>query len=59
MMTTPTPRTDALLLEVNEGRVYETNGPIADFARTLEREIERLTSELKEARKLHPERGDS
>jgi hypothetical protein len=31
-----TPETDALLLELNEGRVYAHNGPIADYARKLE-----------------------
>lgn len=35
----PTPRTDALLLEINEGRVYEENGPLANHARQLEREL--------------------
>lgn len=40
-MTPPseTPRVDALLLQVNEGRVYDTNGPVAELARTLEREV--------------------
>lgn len=34
-----TPRTDALLLEINEGRVYETVGPVTELACTLEREL--------------------
>jgi hypothetical protein len=34
-----TPRVDKLLLEINEGRVYENDGPIADLARELEREL--------------------
>lgn len=34
-----TPRTDALLLEINEGRTYKHEGVIANFARQLEREL--------------------
>ena len=34
-----TPRTDALLLEINEGRTYDNDGPIADLCRQLEREL--------------------
>jgi hypothetical protein len=38
-----TPRTDALLLEINEGRVYENDSPVADLARQLERELRAMT----------------
>lgn len=31
-----TPRADALLLVINEGRTYETDGPLADLTRQLE-----------------------
>ena len=34
-----TPRTDALLLEINEGRTYDNDGLIADLCRQLEREL--------------------
>ena len=46
-----TPRTDALLLRINEGRVYKDDGPEADLTRQLERENTRLTAELAEAKK--------
>lgn len=46
-----TPRTDALLLEINEGRVYENDGPVANLARELEREIEKLTRARNNARR--------
>jgi len=36
MSETKTPMTDALLLEINEGRTYEAAGPMADFSRRLE-----------------------
>lgn len=35
---TDTPETDALLLVINEGRVYNTDGPVDNLARRLERE---------------------
>jgi len=35
----PTPRVDALLLVVDEGRVYKDYGPTVDLARQLEREL--------------------
>ena len=34
-----TPRTEKLLLEINEGRAYITVGPIAELCRELEREL--------------------
>ena len=37
-MKTDTPETDALLFTINEGRTYETEGPIEELARRLERE---------------------
>lgn len=46
---TPTPRTDSILREINEGRVYKNDGPLADFARTLEREADSLRAERDEA----------
>lgn len=39
-----TPITDKLLLKINEGRVYENEGPMAELARSLER-IARTTAE--------------
>lgn len=42
----PTPETDALLLIINEGRVYDDNGPLADLARTLERRTNKALREL-------------
>ena len=41
-----TPKTDALLLGINEGRVYANDGPVADHAREQERRIAALESEL-------------
>ena len=46
MTDRPTPETDALLLEINEGRIYEDDGPVADFARRLERENAALREAL-------------
>ena len=40
-----TPRTDALLLEINEGRVHKENGPVADLAKELERELSKSLAE--------------
>lgn len=34
-----TPRTDALLFTINEGRVHENDGPVARIARHFEREL--------------------
>lgn len=34
-----TPRTDALLLDINEGRTYGSEGPLCELARQLEREL--------------------
>lgn len=44
-----TPKTDALMLEVNEGRVYDTYGPIAELARTLESDLAAMTAQRDEA----------
>ena len=46
MKTKPTPETDALLLEINEGRTYKDNGPTADLARKLERERDSILAAL-------------
>ena len=43
-----TPRTDELLIEINEGRVYETVGPITELSRTLERELAAVQKEIEE-----------
>lgn len=45
-----TPRTDALLLEINEGRVYKDNGPRADLCRQLERELKAAKSDAERYR---------
>lgn len=37
-----TPRTDALLLKINEGRVYKDHGPVTNLAFELEREVAAL-----------------
>lgn len=42
----PTPRVDALLLEVDEGRVYKDYGPTVDLARQLERELAAIREAL-------------
>ncbi|MCR4297538.1 MAG: hypothetical protein NUV75_02110 [Gallionella sp.] len=34
----PVPLTDALMLEINEGRTYETVGPLVEHASQLERD---------------------
>lgn len=34
-----TPRTSKLLIEINEGRIYETVSPLVDHARQLETEL--------------------
>jgi len=47
---TPTPRTDALLLIVNEGRVYADEGPIVKLSRQLERELAAAQKELEAMR---------
>lgn len=39
-----TPRTDALLLEINEGRVYTNDGPTAELCRAFEQELARCAS---------------
>ena len=41
-----TPRTDELLLEINEGRTYVDVGPLTELARTLERENQELREAL-------------
>lgn len=46
----PTPRVDALLLEVDEGRVYKDYGPTVDLARQLERELIAKTAEAERLR---------
>jgi hypothetical protein len=51
----PTPRTDAFLLEINEGRVYITEGPIPTFCRQLEIE---LTASADENKRLREEVAD-
>ena len=43
---TDTPETDALLLETDEGRVYDTYGPITNLARRLERERDEARREV-------------
>ena len=43
-----TPRVDALMLEINEGRTYETVGPLTDLARQLEAENAALSDALRE-----------
>jgi hypothetical protein len=53
--TTPTPMTDALLLELNEGRVYETDSPLADFARSLERSLAAAQALLRRFLDFHME----
>ncbi len=45
-----TPRTNALLLEINEGRVYVHDGPIVDLCRQLETELSNLQSHESTAR---------
>lgn len=45
IMNTDTPETDALLLTINEGRTYETEGPIEELARRLERERDHARAE--------------
>jgi len=39
MSESKTPRTDALLIEINEGRTYDTVGPLSDHARQLESQL--------------------
>lgn len=41
-----TPETDALLLKINEGRVYRDEGPIQEHARKLERERDHVRSAI-------------
>lgn len=48
MEKSETPRTDALLLEINEGRTYENYGPKADLCRSLERETIALSAQVRE-----------
>ena len=48
MNESKTPRTDELLLEINEGRVYKTYGPVADLCRELELENAELKRQLEE-----------
>jgi hypothetical protein len=40
------PLTDALLLEINEGRVYADNGPMVNLCRELERDCMTLALRL-------------
>ena len=42
-----TPKTDALLRQINEGRVYETEGPEAELCRQLERAIHANNAKVK------------
>lgn len=49
-----TPRTDALLLQINEGRVYKDEGPLADLCRELESSAAELVEAL-QATKLESE----
>lgn len=51
-----TPRTDALLLEINEGRVYETDGPTADLCRQLERDMAGLREKVIEYHEVNAKR---
>jgi hypothetical protein len=48
-----TPRTDALLLQINEGRVYETGGPMEQHARSLELALREATDALRAYQKGH------
>lgn len=48
-----TPRTDALLLEVNEGRVYADSGPVIVLARQLERELGEAWRVITAYQRLH------
>lgn len=50
---TPTPRTDALLLEINEGRTFDHYGPTVNLARTLERELAEAKRDLEREMKMH------
>ena len=45
MSDRPTPMTDALLLRINEGRVYKDEGPMEVHARDLERKLAAVTKE--------------
>ncbi len=49
MSETDTPRTDALLAEINEGRCFDQDGPVADFSRQLERELAAMTTRAESA----------
>jgi hypothetical protein len=49
MSESKTPRTDDLLIRINEGRTYETVGPLSDHARQLETELEKARADLGEA----------
>lgn len=40
-----TPLTDVLLSAINEGRVYDQDGPLAELCRTFERKLTALRSE--------------
>jgi hypothetical protein len=52
-----TPLTDSLLLEINEGRTYETVGPITELARTLERHHAKLRAALQKIALEDPTAG--
>lgn len=41
-----TPRTDALLLEINEGRAHLTESPMTEHARELETELAAARAEI-------------
>ena len=45
MTDAKTPRTDELLLELNEGRVYATEGPVVNLCHQLETELSALQSD--------------
>lgn len=54
-----TPRTDALLLEINEGRTYDQDGPIADLCREFEHDRYELAKSLIELLAVSWERAEA
>ncbi|MFH1010326.1 MAG: hypothetical protein V1784_03725, partial [bacterium] len=54
----PTPRIDALLLTINEGRTYANDGPITDIARQLERELAAAIASFGEERERALREGE-
>ena len=59
MSETKTPMTDALLLEINEGRTYEAAGPMADFSRRLEIMCAELEEALELSERWNRTKGDT